>query len=116
MWEEAEKRGIKMQELLLFGFPIDTYVAELKSIDYSLKTLVFSGLPRPAGYINNWLDLMDDKLLLKERFIKEKLPVPAGGAATNYLEALKIVRTFETDNRVIDCKNQRVHLTNGFCK
>ena len=28
LWEEAEKRGILMKELLLFGKPFDCYVAE----------------------------------------------------------------------------------------
>ena len=30
LWQEAEKRGIKMEELLLFGRPFDAYIASTK--------------------------------------------------------------------------------------
>lgn len=88
LWEEAEKRGIEMQELLLFGKPIDTYVAHKKNA--ATENIIFSGLPRPAKYTNPWLDLMDDKWLFKKRLLENGLPVPAGGSAGNFREALKI--------------------------
>lgn len=97
LWEEAEKRGIVMEELLLFGRPFDTYVAtkqqetrDKRQEANKFQTIVFSGLPRPAGYINKWLDLMDDKLLFKQLMEKNNLPVPAGGAATSFTQASRI--------------------------
>jgi hypothetical protein len=102
-----------MSELLLFGKPIDVYVAEreeISNIKYSNFAkassdkqisnrnqtqnskfkILFSGLPRPAGYTNNWLDLMDDKWLLKKKFMENGLPVPLGGSASSFSEAKKI--------------------------
>ncbi len=102
LWEEAEKRGIKMQELLLFGKPFDTYIAEKfypssfvlnpSFLEPKLKKvrLIFSGLPRPAGYFNPWLDLMDDKWKLKEKFLKEGLPVPLGASCFSFRQAKQI--------------------------
>jgi len=94
LWEEAEKRGIKMEELLLLGRPFDTYVAEKRQEARGKRQenhrIIFSGLPRPAGYTNNWLDLMDDKWLLKKKFMENNLPVPAGKSVSSFKEALKV--------------------------
>ncbi len=89
LWEEAGKRDVEMQELLLFGKPIDVYIARKKECPTGSQIL-FSGLPRPAGYSNRWLDLMDDKWLLKKKFLAQGLPVPAGGSACGMRAALKI--------------------------
>ena len=101
LWEEGQKRGIVMSELLLFGRPIDVYVAEggnpesrilnpsrLKVKDKRLR-IIFSGLPRPAGYSNKWTELMDDKILLKQKLQSNNLPVPGGGVAASFGGALK---------------------------
>lgn len=99
LWEEADKRNIEMQELLLFGKPVDTYIATKKESQISNLpaspasrqfSILFSGLPRPQGYSNRWLDLMDDKWMLKQKFLEEGLPVPAGGSAGSKNAALKI--------------------------
>ena len=92
MWEDAEKRGIKMEELLMFGRPFDCYIAS-KSVTRDKRQekqlMVFSGLPRPVGYTNKWLDLMDDKWLFKKLLMEKQLPVPAGKSVTSLREALK---------------------------
>jgi cyanophycin synthetase len=93
LWEEAEKRGIKMEELLLFGKAFDVYTAEKsenRRIGKSEHGIIFSGLPRPKGYSNNWLDLMDDKWLLKKKLKGNNLPVPAGKSVSRFSEALKV--------------------------
>jgi hypothetical protein len=102
LWEEAEKRGIEMREVLLFGRAVDTYVAVKKYpssfINYPSPTeikdkgltIVFNGLPRPAGYTNKWLDLMDDKWLFKKVMLKNSLPVPAGASCRDFGQAEKI--------------------------
>ncbi len=93
LWKEGEKRGVKMEELLVFGKPFDTYVASRqKTVNSKQRRIIFSGLPRPAGYLNPWLDLMDDKWLFKKKLLENNLPVPAGGTATKYFRALKIFK------------------------
>ncbi len=106
LWEEAGKRGIEMQELVLFGKPFDCYVAEKAdseqwtvnsdTLNTKPSTMVFSGLPRPAGYFNPWLDLMDDKWKLKEKFVKAGLPVPMGASCNSFSQAKKIFQKIQT--------------------
>ncbi len=96
LWEEAERRGIKMYELLLLGRPFDSYIAtkqadqQIRGSADKLNKLVFSGLPRPVGYSNNQLDLMDDKAWLKKFFLKNNLVVPQGRAVTSLTQALDV--------------------------
>jgi D-alanine-D-alanine ligase-like ATP-grasp enzyme len=104
LWEEAAKRGIVMKELLLLGKPFDTYSAEAQRQEdgpsgnnqaqpHSLRLMspiIFTGLPRPVGYDNSSLDLLDDKGLFKRMMLKAGLPTPAGGTAWTWQQALKI--------------------------
>ena len=105
LWDEAERQGIVMTELLLFGKPFDCYLAEkteklIQVVPGQIPGkhskplhIVFSGLPRPKGYDNSELDTMDDKLLLKRKLQAAMLPVPQGGSAWSLGQALKIFRT-----------------------
>lgn len=86
LWEEAQKRGIVMEELLLFGKPFDCYISESKN----KEKIIFSGLPRPNGYINNRLDLIDDKWLFKKMMIDNGLPVPMGASCSKFAQAKKV--------------------------
>jgi len=102
LWEEAQKRGIEMGELLIFGKPVDIYVAEKKypltiihnplpsKIKDKRLRIVFSGLPRPVGYVNKWLDLMDDKWLFKKAMLQNGLPAPMGASCSSFSQACKI--------------------------
>jgi len=94
LWEEAGRRDIQMQELLFFGKAIDVYSAQY-TVDSKKKEIVFSGLPRPLGYINHRLDLMDDKAWLKKLFEQNYLPVPKGAAVSGFAEALKIFQKIQ---------------------
>jgi len=92
LWQEAIKRGIVMQEVLLFGRGIDVYLATSANqlISQSVNQLIFSGLPRPEGFDGKILDSMDDKAYLKRKFNKAGLPVPKGGSAWTFKQALNI--------------------------
>jgi D-alanine-D-alanine ligase-like ATP-grasp enzyme len=85
LWEEAQKRGIHMSELLLFGRPFDAYLAEKNG-----RAILFSGLPRPKNYNKSALEKMDDKIELKRRLKEINLPVPQGGIALTFGQAKKI--------------------------
>ena len=121
LWEEAEKRGINMRQLFLFGKPVDAYMAckkeirnpkpetrnkseipNSKSETLNRKTkIIFSGLPRPVGYINRWLDLMDDKWLFKKAMMENGLPVPYGKSCSNFGQAKKVFRDIESGMRSV---------------
>ena len=71
IWEEAKNRGIKMEQIIFFGKPLDQYRAIFKNDE----KIYFESIPIPPRFIKtgpNW----DDKVVLKKEFIKRKIPVP----------------------------------------
>jgi len=83
-WDEAEARGIKMKEFHL-GPIRNGFVALYKN-----KTIIFDGLPRPGFKESESLKWMDNKGIMKEKFLKENLPVAQGGVAWSVGGAFKI--------------------------
>lgn len=70
IWEEAERRGIKMEQVIFKGKPLDYYRAILNG-----KNFYFESIPiRPefSEMSKNW----DDKITLKQEFRKHNIPVP----------------------------------------
>lgn len=89
-WDEAVRRGIKMREFHL-GPIRDGFVAEYSSRkDGRKKTIVFDGLPRPGYKDSAALKWMDNKGIMKVKFLKEGLPVAPGGVALTKKRALRI--------------------------
>jgi len=70
VWEEARKRGIKMEQLILFHKPIDQYHTVLHGRD-----VYFNSLPIPQRLLNMQKD-WDDKFVLKNEFSRNNIPVP----------------------------------------
>ncbi|MFH1366137.1 MAG: hypothetical protein ABIG99_02015 [Patescibacteria group bacterium] len=87
-WDEATRRGIKMREFHL-GPIRDGFVAEYEKSGQN-KILVFDGLPRSGSKESPALKWMDDKSIMKIKFLKESLPVAQGGVAFTKKKALKI--------------------------
>ncbi len=72
IWEEARRRGIKMEQLILWGKPLEYYRAILPTN----REIFFESIPIPEEFLymrENW----DDKRVLKEVFIEAGIPVPA---------------------------------------
>ena len=88
-WEEAKRRGIKMKEFHL-GPIRDGFVAEFKG-----RTIIFDGLPRPGIAESSALKWMDDKGIMKKKFLKEGLPVAKGGVAFTKRGALEIFNSLQ---------------------
>ena len=83
-WIEAKRRGIKMSEFKI-GPIRDIFIAEYKG-----KTIDFDGLPRPTEKESDSIKWMDNKGIMKKKFIKEGLPVANGGIAWNVFGAIRI--------------------------
>jgi D-alanine-D-alanine ligase-like ATP-grasp enzyme len=90
LWEEAQKRGIKMDALTIFGKPVDLYRAYVGG-----KKISFSGLPRPQKLISSALFWMDDKAILKEKFKNAGIPVANGGSYSGYNDMVKDFRKLD---------------------
>ncbi len=88
-WQEAERRGIRMKEFKM-GIIRDAFIAEYKG-----KVINFDGLPRPDGEESDALKWMDNKGVMKKKFIKEGLPVARGGTAFTKRKALKIFNSID---------------------
>ena len=89
-WDEAMRRGIKMKEFHL-GPIQDSFVAEYSPRHGGASKIIsFDGLPRPGFQESPALKWMDDKGIMKKKFLEEGLPVAAGGVAITKAGALKI--------------------------
>lgn len=84
LWEEAERRGIRMEVLKIFGKTVDFYCAHVNG-----KKIMFSGLPRPKGADPSALFWMDDKYILKKRLLKSGLPAAKGGSYSSFRKLKK---------------------------
>ena len=70
IWEEAKRRGIKMEQIIFKGKPLDHYRTKLNS-----KNFYFESIPIRPEFLEmskNW----DDKVVLKQEFGKHNIPVP----------------------------------------
>ncbi len=80
--EEAKKRNIKMEVLVVGKQVTDNFRARLKN-----RTIYFMSLPRP--YETPALVWIDDKARLKKLFQKYEIPAPAGLSSNKYEDILK---------------------------
>lgn len=88
-WDEATRRGIKMREFHL-GPIKDGFVAEYTDKFGKKHVLQFDGLPRPGMKESPALKWMDNKGIMKTKFLKEGIPVARGGTAFTARTALRI--------------------------
>ena len=71
IWEEAQKRGIIMEQVIFLNKPLDFYRAKING-----KNIYFESIPIKPEFLDmskNW----DDKVILKQEFNKYGIPVPA---------------------------------------
>ncbi|OGI68255.1 hypothetical protein A2738_02220 [Candidatus Nomurabacteria bacterium RIFCSPHIGHO2_01_FULL_42_15] len=74
IWEEAKRRRIKMEQVILWGRPLDHYRAILP-IGGRPKNFYFESIPIPPEF-SEMSDNWDDKATLKDEFQKYGIPVP----------------------------------------
>ncbi len=84
MWEEADRRGIKM-----YGFLVKEKAADVMFAKYGRKFIIFDALPRPLGKKSKAEEWMDNKGKMRKRFSREALPVSFGGMYRTESEGFK---------------------------
>jgi len=70
IWEEAQRRGIEMEQVIFLNKPLDQYRAP-----FGGKKIYFESIPIKPEFLDmskNW----DDKVVLKREFKKHDIPVP----------------------------------------
>ena len=87
IWEEAEKRDILMEGIMILGRPIEQHRAKING-----RWHYFESLPVPPQFNHESYSWMDDKGKLKNFFKKHRLPSAFGGHTASLEEALKIFR------------------------
>ena len=89
LWDSAKRRGILMRQFRFLGKPdgVNFFVAE-----HNGMTIAFEGLPRPDRGISKSLDWMDNKAILKKKFLAARIPMAQGRACSTYRQALRTMR------------------------
>lgn len=87
VWEEAQSRGIPMEQLLLFGRATEVYRARIGGMWH-----YFNSLPIPRALASEHSDWIDDKFLLKRALRDEFVAVPRSMSVKTQREALKAFR------------------------
>lgn len=89
LWNEAKVRGIRVEEVRLFGLPRNLFVAQYPDG----RRIAYEGIPLPLNADLARAPWMDDKAVLKEQFRSRGLPVARGGAAGSLARARAIFAT-----------------------
>ncbi len=91
MWESADKRGISVFQFRLFGNPnISFFVARRYKM-----IRVFDGLPRVERIPSTSLKWMDNKGVMKKKFLSYGIPVAKGGVCFSLRNAITIFQSIE---------------------
>ena len=90
LWQEADVRGITVNEVRLFDLPRNIFVATFPSG----KKIAYEGIPLPPRVIDR-ADWLDNKAKLKKEFRKLGLPIAEGGSASSWSEARALFKKLE---------------------
>lgn len=71
IWEEAQKRGIPVEQIVILGKPTDHFRTKIGG-----RTYYFNSLPVPPWLPQNGYRWIDDKLKLADELHKANLPAP----------------------------------------
>ena len=86
IWQEAKRRGLKMEQLTLFGFPIDSYRVRLDD-----RWVYFESLPIPPRTLADSIPYIDDKALFKEFLNRHRIPTARSAIATDLQDARSLL-------------------------
>ena len=70
IWEEANRRGIQMEQIIIGKRPLDWYRAKVDG-----KNIYFESIPIQSEFLDFKKD-WDNKILLKEELLKHGVPAP----------------------------------------
>ncbi len=97
IWDEAEKRGIEMQQMIVYGKALEQYRAKINGD----KWFYFESLPIPQHLPQASYDYIDDKVALKKVLSEAGICVPKSFSVKNEKEALE---AFEKLNKPLIVK------------
>jgi hypothetical protein len=71
IWEEAQRRGIPMEQILMLGKPLEQYRAKIHG-----KTYFFESIPVPPWLPQGGYSWVDNKFTLAKKLQREGIPSP----------------------------------------
>lgn len=92
VWEEAKRRGIEMEQILIYRKLTDIYRAKIQG-----RWFYFDSIPMPAHLDQTNSLWMDDKFLLKEVLSAHGVPVPKYKMVTNESQARSAFKEIDSD-------------------
>ena len=90
IWQEAERRGIRMEQIIMFGKPLEQYRARLGN-----KWIYFQSIPVPSWLPQKGYDWVDDKFKLGKILEKAYVPTPRVRTVRTLRQALKAFNELE---------------------
>ncbi|MFA7309978.1 MAG: hypothetical protein WC050_03685 [Candidatus Paceibacterota bacterium] len=91
VWEEAQRRGIRMEQMSIFGSLTEVYRAHLHGV-----WRYFQSIPISARLRKGSAEYMDDKYVLKRRLEEAGIPVPRVASVTSLSQALAAQKEWNT--------------------
>ena len=96
IWEEAKKRGIPMEQFVIWGKPIEQYRAKING-----EWFYFESLPIPPKMNSTAYAWIDNKADLKKKLLQKNIATPNGGSVTSWKKAIE---TFNKLRKPVICK------------
>ena len=90
IWQEAERRSIRMEQIIMFGKPLEQYRARLGN-----KWIYFQSIPVPSWLPQKGYDWIDDKFKLGKVLEKAHVPTPHVRTVRTERAALKAFNELE---------------------
>jgi cyanophycin synthetase len=90
IWREALQRGIRMEQLVLFGISVDSYRAYLGD-----RWIYFESLPIPSRMKTRSFEWADDKFLFKQFLKRHQIPASPGVISTNLNDARESLKQLQ---------------------
>jgi len=99
IWEEANRRGIKMEQIVVGKKHLDWYYAKVNG-----KNIYFESIPIQSEFLDGKMD-WDNKIILKEELLKHGLPVPKY-AKLPFFSTKSLEKTFSNFKKPVVVKPQ----------
>lgn len=90
IWDEAERRGIEMEQVVMFGKHIEHYRARVNG-----KYINFESIPIPPQMSCSGYEWVDDKFILSEKLREAGISSPKAGKALFLHAAEKVFNKLE---------------------
>lgn len=93
IWEEAKRRGIEMQQIIMFGKPLEQYRAKIGK--GNTAWVYFQSIPIPYWLPQKGYDWVDDKFKLSHVLESHDIPAPKARRVFSFSAAKKAFESLD---------------------